>query len=55
MCVLVRKQRLLWRTKEMCSQQKYQDKINMLLKQQSNNTYLWEQMAEAQKRERVLQ
>lgn len=27
----------------------------MLMKQQSNNTYLWEQMAEAEKRERVLQ
>ena len=27
----------------------------MLVKQQSNNTYLWDQMAECQKRERVLQ
>lgn len=33
MVMLVRKQRLLWRTKEMCTKQKYQDQINLLTKQ----------------------
>lgn len=33
---------------------KYQDKINLLEKQLTNNSYLWDQLAESQKRERVL-
>ena len=35
-------------------QQKYQNKINLMKKQLSNNSYLWDQMAEAEKREKVL-
>jgi len=30
MCILVQKQRLLYRTKEMCLMTKYQNKINMM-------------------------
>jgi len=33
---------------------KYQDKINLLEKQLTNNSHLWDQLAESQKRERVL-
>ena len=51
---LMRKQKLFWRMKEMLMQQKYQNKINLMKKQLSNNSYLWDQMAEAEKREKVL-
>ncbi len=37
MCILVRKQRLLYRTKEMCLMTKYQRKINKLESQLSSN------------------
>ena len=50
----MRKQRLFWRTKEMIQKQKFQNEINMLKKQVSNNSYLWDQMAEAEKREKIL-
>ena len=54
-CVdLMRKQRLFWRTKEMLMKQKYQNKINLMKKQLSNNSYLWDQMAESEKREKIL-
>jgi hypothetical protein len=54
MCILVRKQRLLYRTKEMCMMTKYQTKINLLESQQNNNSMLWEQLGEVDKREKVL-
>lgn len=54
MCILIRKQRLLYRTKEMCMMTKYQNKINVLESQQNSNTLLWDQLAESEKRERVL-
>jgi hypothetical protein len=47
MCVLVRKQRILYRTKEMCMMNKYQDEINLLNKQITNNSLLWDQLAES--------
>ena len=50
----MRKQKLFWRMKEMLMQQKYQNKINLMKKQLSNNSYLWDQMAEAEKREKIL-
>ena len=54
-CVdLMRKQRMFWRTKEMLMKQQYQNKINLMKKQLSNNSYLWDQMAESEKREKIL-
>ena len=50
----MRKQRLFWRTKEMLMKQTYQNKINLMKKQLSNNAYLWDQMAESEKRETIL-
>jgi hypothetical protein len=50
----MRKQRLFWRMKEMLTKEKYQNKINLMKKQQANNSYLWDQMAEAEKREKIL-
>ena len=41
-CEVMRKQRLFWRTKEMLMKQKYQNKINLMKKQLSNNAYLWD-------------
>ena len=40
---LMRKQRLFWRMKEMLMKQKYQNKINLMKKQLTNNSYLWDQ------------
>ena len=54
LCTLVRTQRILYRTKEMCMQQRYQNKINTLTKQLNNNGNLWEQLCESDKREKVL-
>ena len=42
MVEVMRKQRLFWRTKEMLMKQKYQNKINLMKKQLSNNAYLWD-------------
>lgn len=53
-CEVMRKQRLFWRTKEMLMKQKYQNKINLMKKQLSNNAYLWDQMGESEKRETIL-
>jgi len=41
-CFVMRKQRLFWRTKEMLMKQKFQNKINLMKKQLSNNAYLWD-------------
>ena len=38
----------------MLTKQKYQNKINLMKKQLSNNAYLWDQMAESEKRETIL-
>ena len=53
-CEVMRKQRLFWRTKDMLVKQKYQNQINLMKKQLSNNAYLWDQMAESEKRETIL-
>ena len=42
MCIILRRQRLLYRTKEMCLMTKYQNRINILENQQHSNTALWE-------------
>ena len=39
----------------MLMKQKYQNQINLMKKQLSNNSFLWDQMAESEKREKVLQ
>lgn len=52
--LLVRKMRICNRVKEMFMMKKYQDKINILEKNLNNNSHLWDQLAESQKRERVL-
>lgn len=54
MCTVIRKQRIFWHTKDMLTRSKYQDQVNHLKKQQTNNSHLWDQLAEAEKRERVL-
>ena len=40
--------------KEMLMKQKYQNKINLMKKQLTNNSYLWDQQAESEKREKIL-
>ena len=52
---LMCKQKVWWRMKEMLMKQKYQNQINLMKKQLSNNSFLWDQMAESEKREKVLQ
>lgn len=47
MCILIRKQRIFNKTKEMLMMNKYQDEINLLNKQLTNNSFLWDQLAEA--------
>lgn len=42
MVMTMRKQRLFWRTKEMCMKQKFQNQINLMQKQLTNNSYLWD-------------
>jgi len=52
--VAMQKLRVFYRTKQMFMKQEFQDQINMLKKQLNNNSYLWDQMAEAEKREKIL-
>ena len=42
LATLVRKQRIMHRTKDMLTASRFQSKINTLTKQLSNNSYLWE-------------
>lgn len=42
MCDLNRKQRILFKTKEMLIRSKYQDEINLLKKQLNSNKSLWD-------------
>ena len=51
---LMRKQRLFWRMKEMLWKQKSTNKVNLQAKKLQNNSYLWDQMAESEKREKIL-
>jgi len=54
MCELSRKQRMLWRTKEMLIHQKYQNQINLMKKQLSNNSFMWDKMGQQETNEKVL-
>ena len=51
---LIRKQRMVENFKHVCAQKKWQTKLETLQKQLTQNADLWEQLAESQKRERVL-
>jgi hypothetical protein len=46
--------RMFWKTKEMITKDKYEREIFVLKKQLTSNACLWEQLAEAEKREKVL-
>lgn len=54
MCETMRKLRLFWKTKEVLTIDKYEREIFTMKKQQTSNACLWEQLAEAEKREKVL-
>ncbi|CDW83349.1 UNKNOWN [Stylonychia lemnae] len=51
---IMRKLRIFWKTKEVLTIDKYEKEIFTLKKQQTSNACLWEQLAEAEKREKVL-
>lgn len=44
-CILLRKQRVLWMTRDMLRRSKLQDQINSLKQQLTNNSHLWDQLA----------
>lgn len=46
--------RMFWKTKEMLTKDKYEREIFILKKQLTSNACLWEQLAEGEKREKVL-
>jgi hypothetical protein len=46
--------RIFWKTKEMLVKDKYEREIFILKKQLTSNACLWEQLAEGEKREKVL-
>ena len=50
----MRKLRIFWKTKEVLTIDKYEKEIFTLKKQLTSNACLWEQLAEAEKREKVL-
>lgn len=50
----LRKLHIFWKMKQVLTAQKQQDQIESLHQKLSNNSMLWEQMAEAEKREHVL-
>ena len=52
--VAIQKLRVFYKTKETIQKQQFQDEINKLKKQLNNNSYLWDQLAEAEKREKIL-
>ena len=54
MTVTMRKMRVFMRTKEMLTKQKYQNEINLLKKQLSNNSYMWDKMSQQETNEQVL-
>lgn len=49
----MRKLRLFWKTKEVLMCEKYESEIFTMKKQLTSNACLWEQLAEAEKREKV--
>lgn len=46
--------RIFWKTKEIITKDKFEREIFILKKQMTSNACLWEQLAEAEKREKVL-
>jgi hypothetical protein len=46
--------RMFWKTKEVLKTEKYEREIFILKKQLTSNACLWEQLAESEKREKVL-
>jgi len=54
MCEAMRKMRVFMRTKEMLTKQRYQNEINTLKKQLSNNSYMWDKMSQQETNEKVL-
>lgn len=54
MCETMRKMRVFMRTKEMLANQKSQNEINLLKKQLSNNSYMWDKMSQQETNEKVL-
>ncbi|TNV74776.1 hypothetical protein FGO68_gene17549 [Halteria grandinella] len=51
---LIRKQRVLSHFKEVLLRQKYEHELDNLRAQLNNNTQLWQQLAESQKREQII-
>jgi len=45
---------VFWKVKEITTKQRYEDQIANLNQKLSSNSVLWEQLAEAEKREKVL-
>ena len=50
----MRRLRIFWKAKEVLTKDKYERQIFVLKKQLTSNAALWEQLAEAEKREKVL-
>ena len=50
----MRKMRIFWKTKEVLTIDKYEKEMFTMKKQLTSNACLWEQLAEAEKREKVL-
>ena len=51
---IIRRQRLMNKFKEVLTHEKHQFKIDNLKQQLTSNTTLWEQLAESEKREKIL-
>ena len=51
---LIRKYRLMNKFKEVLASERHQFKIDNLKQQLTSNTTLWEQLAESEKREKIL-
>jgi len=51
---LIRKMRIFWNIKHVTSVEKYERDLYSIKKAMTSNACLWEQLAEAEKREKVL-
>ena len=54
LCDRARLMFVFWKVKEVTMRQKYEDQLFNLNQKLSSNSMLWEQLAEAEKRERIL-
>lgn len=54
LCDRTRLMWVFWKVKEVTLRQKYEDQLFNLNQKLSSNSMLWEQLAEAEKRERIL-